>query len=385
MLVKRFCGRLKEFRHRRRLRYERTRSFTGINPSVELLREKLESGPGLEDFLSDFEIQPGLAGRYERKPQPSSKNSPKRPRKPNWLKAVPPEGKNYEHLKETVQKLNLATVCEEARCPNIGECWGGKEGTATATIMLMGDTCTRGCRFCSVKTSRRPPPLDPEEPQRVASAILAWGLDYVVLTSVDRDDVADGGASHIAETIRCLKNPRIEGQKTPWVEVLCPDFQGMESSVETVIGADLDVFAHNIETVRELTPVVRDRRAKYDQSLAVLRHAKDQGRKRGLVTKTSIMLGCGENESQVLQTMSDLRDNEVDILTLGQYLQPTRRHMQVAEYVPPSMFEKYQQIGEDMGFIFVASGPLVRSSYKAGEFFLTNYLDKRKDASTKKT
>uniref|UniRef100_A0A8B9JFX4 Lipoyl synthase, mitochondrial n=1 Tax=Astyanax mexicanus TaxID=7994 RepID=A0A8B9JFX4_ASTMX len=207
-------------------------------------------------------------------------------------------GKNYNKLKNTLRDLNLHTVCEEARCPNIGECWGGGEhATATATIMLMGDTCTRGCRFCSIKTARNPPPLDPDEPYNTAKAIAAWGLDYVVLTSVDRDDLADGGAEHFAKTVSNLK------ERSPHilVECLTPDFRGDLSSVETIALSGLDVYAHNVETVRELQRYVRDPRANIDQSLSVLRHAKQV--KPGLLTKTSIMLGLGETDTQIHATL----------------------------------------------------------------------------------
>merc|ERR1711874_780680 len=212
-----------------------------------------------------------------------------------------PMGKNFSKLRNDLRGLKLATVCEEARCPNIGECWGGESGTATATIMLMGDTCTRGCRFCSVKTARAPPPLDPDEPENTAKAITEWGLDYVVLTSVDRDDIDDAGASHISDTIRALKihNPKIT------VECLTPDFAGRKECVELVAKSGLDVFAHNIETIERLTPFVRDPRAKYRQTLRVLERVKEVNPQ--MVTKTSIMLGLGEKDQEVEQTMKDLR------------------------------------------------------------------------------
>lgn len=299
-------------------------------------------------------------------------------RKPAWLKAVPPSGGNYERLKSTVKELGLATVCEEAKCPNIGECWGGKDGTATATIMIMGDTCTRACRFCAVNTSHTPPPLDPEEPKKVSEAIHRWGLSYVVLTSVDRDDVPDFGASHFAETVRLLKTPSEHRQDVPLVECLTPDWSGRLDCVDLVVEAGLDVYAHNVETVEALQRVMRDHRANYRQSLAVLEHAKKgmtaDGR-RGL-TKTSLMLGCGETETQVRQTLRDLRDTGVDVVTFGQYLRPTKRHAKVREYITPEAFENWQKEAEEMGFLYVASGPLVRSSYKAGEFFLENHLRK---------
>mmetsp|Transcript_20685 Transcript_20685/g.30458 ORF Transcript_20685/g.30458 Transcript_20685/m.30458 type:complete len:399 (+) Transcript_20685:69-1265(+) len=292
--------------------------------------------------------------------------------KPKWLKAQPATSENYKKLRSTVRELGLATVCEEAKCPNIGECWGGGDDhTATATIMIMGDTCTRGCSFCAVKTSRAPPPLDPNEPEKVATAITKWGLDYVVLTSVDRDDLADQGANHFREVVQRLKhkNPSL------LVEALTPDFRGELDMVERVATSGLDVYAHNIETVERLQGRVRDRRAGYDQSLSVLRHVKTVNDH--ALTKTSIMLGLGETDEDIRATMVDLRDANVDVLTFGQYLQPSRKHIPVKEYVTPEKYQEWQEEGEAMGFKYVASGPLVRSSYKAGEFFLKNYIRER--------
>lgn len=280
-----------------------------------------------------------------------------------------PSGEKYTQIKSKLRELKLATVCEEARCPNIGECWGGGDGhTATATIMLMGDTCTRGCRFCAVKTSRAPPPLDPAEPGRVAEAVAAWGLDYVVLTSVDRDDVADGGAAHIAATIRGLK---AETGGRLLVEALVPDFAGDEACVRTIVDAGLDVYAHNVETVPRLQSVVRDRRANWQQSLSTLRAASAAGAR---LTKTSIMLGCGETPAEVLGAMRLLREAGVGVVTLGQYMRPTKRHMPVSDYVTPEAFASYQRAAEGMGFAYCAAGPMVRSSYRAGELFLRNML-----------
>ena len=256
---------------------------------------------------------------------------------------------------------SLFISSEEAKCPNIGECWGGGEDqTATATIMIMGDTCTRGCRFCSVKTSRKPPPLDPEEPEKVSDAISKWELDYVVLTSVDRDDLEDQGSNHFRQVIKKLK------QKKPdlLVEALTPDFQGNQEFIHALATSGLDVYAHNIETVRRLTPKVRDRRATYDQTLDVLRYAKVVG---NCLTKTSIMLGFGETDEDIMETLHDLRAADVDVVTFGQYLQPTRRHLPVKKYVTPEEFDEWQVKGEALGFKYVASGPLVRSSYKAGK------------------
>lgn len=293
-------------------------------------------------------------------------------RKPKWLKAEAPTSENYIKLRDTVKDLGLATVCQEARCPNIGECWGGKKGTATATIMLMGDTCTRGCRFCSIKTSKAPPPLDEQEPQKVAEAVLKWGLDYVVLTSVDRDDLEDGGSKHIASCVQYLK----AGATPPLVEVLTPDFCGNKGDIERVAASGLDVFAHNIETVEALQSRVRDHRAGYRQSLGVLEYVKELFPDK--ITKTSIMLGCGETPAQITQTLTDLRESGVDVVTFGQYLRPTPKHMKVYEYVTPEAFESWRVIAEDMGFLYVASGPMVRSSYKAGEYFLSRHLNKLK-------
>lgn len=277
----------------------------------------------------------------------------------------------------------LLPVCEEARCPNISTCWGGSSrSAATATIMLMGDTCTRGCRFCSVKTSRTPPPLDPHEPEHTAEALARWGLGYVVLTSVDRDDLADGGAAHFAETIRKIKAKSRAKSVTGngktgeiLVEALTGDFWGDLSGVETVARSGLDVYAHNVETVEALTPYVRDRRATFQQSLSVLRHAKSTVP--SLITKTSLMLGLGETREQLLDALKQLREANVDVVTFGQYMRPTKRHMKVERYVTPEEFAEWKTVAEEMGFLYVASGPLVRSSYKAGEAFIENVLRKR--------
>ncbi|KAI1820459.1 lipoic acid synthetase [Xylaria intraflava] len=296
-------------------------------------------------------------------------------RLPEWLKTPIPAGNdNYKKIKKDLRGLNLHTVCEEARCPNISECWGGSnKNAATATIMLMGDTCTRGCRFCSVKTNRNPPPLDPHEPEHTAEALARWGLGYVVLTSVDRDDLADGGARHFAETIR-----RIKAKKSSLlVEALTGDFMGNLDMVKLVAESGLDVYAHNVETVEALTPYVRDRRATFRQSLEVLKHAKEVRAGEGIITKTSIMLGLGEQEQEVMDALKELRKVGVDVVTFGQYMRPTKRHLKVDKYVTPAEFEMWRQRAVDMGFLYVASGPLVRSSYKAGEAFIENVLRKR--------
>ncbi|XP_077574571.1 lipoyl synthase, mitochondrial [Stigmatopora nigra] len=348
-------------------------SATKSSPKTTERNEKSlidNDGPTLQDFISGDLSEKSNWTEYR---GDLKRQKGERLRLPPWLKTEIPIGKNYNRLKNSLRDLNLHTVCEEARCPNVGECWGGGEySTATATIMLMGDTCTRGCRFCSVKTARLPPPLDPQEPYNTAKAIVAWGLDYVVLTSVDRDDIADGGAEHFAKTVSHLKerNPQI------LVECLTPDFRGDLAAVEKIALSGLDVYAHNVETVRELQRHVRDPRANFDQSLSVLKHAKKTNPT--LLTKTSIMLGLGETDQQIQNTLNELRKAEVDCLTLGQYMQPTKRHLKVDEYVTPEKFAYWEKVGNDMGFVYTASGPLVRSSYKAGEFFLKNLLKKKK-------
>jgi len=287
-------------------------------------------------------------------------------RKPPWLRVGVPGGERYARVRETLRGLKLHTVCQEARCPNVAECWGG----GTATVMLMGDTCTRGCRFCHVKTSGHPTPLDPDEPRSVAEAVRGLGLDYVVVTSVDRDDLADGGAGHFAEAIVRLKT--IPGLL---VEVLTPDFQGDLEAVRTIGRAGPDVFANNLETVRRLTPVVRDARATYEQTLAVLGAMKREFPR--IVTKSSVMVGLGESEAEVEGAMGDLRSVGVEVLTLGQYLRPSAWHLPVVEYVTPERFRAYEESGKRHGFRYVASGPLVRSSYRAGELFLRGEIRAR--------
>ncbi len=285
--------------------------------------------------------------------------------KPPWLKVRMPGSPRYHEIRKRARELKLATVCEEARCPNIGECWAG----GTATFMVMGDTCTRGCRFCAVKTAKYPAPLDPDEPANVAEAIREMDLDYVVLTSVDRDDVPDGGASHFAA---CIAHTREASPKTR-IEVLIPDFGGHVGSLLTLMMAEPDVVAHNQETVKRLTWPVRDRKASYETSLEVLRNAK-RIRPSGY-TKSSLMVGLGETEAEMREAMQDLREVGVDFLTIGQYLRPTPKHLEVEEFVTPDQFAAYGRMGLEMGFKYVASAPLVRSSYKAGEFFIKRVLD----------
>lgn len=283
-----------------------------------------------------------------------------RPRLPEWLKANLPGGARYAEIKSTLRSRTLHTVCEEANCPNIGECWN--EGTAT--LMLMGDTCTRACRFCNIKHSRTPPPLDPDEPTKSAEQVALMGLDYVVMTSVNRDDLPDGGAAHFAATIRAVR----ERNPDTLVEVLTPDFEGVVEDVHTVVDAAPHVFAHNVETVEALSRKIRDKRATFAQSLEVLQVAKRRDPK--VLTKSSVMLGLGETDAQIDAALVALRAHEVDVVTLGQYLRPSPWHHEVVSFVPPEAFTAWQSRAEELGFRYVASGPMVRSSYRAGEFYL---------------
>ncbi|KAJ5917878.1 Elongator protein 3/MiaB/NifB [Penicillium verhagenii] len=338
-------------------------------------QDKLNAGPSFSDFVSsgDEPLDPSEAYALKKVMAGPAGRKKEITRLPDWLKTPIPDSKNYQRLKKDLRGLNLHTVCEEAKCPNISDCWGGGDkAAATATIMLMGDTCTRGCRFCSVKTSRTPAPLDPHEPENTAEAISRWGLGYVVLTSVDRDDLSDGGAHHFAETVIKIK------AKAPsiLVECLTGDYRGDLEMAQVVARSGLDVFAHNVETVEELTPHVRDRRATFQQSISVLKAAK--AAKPDLITKTSLMLGLGETDEQLWDALRQLRAVDVDVVTFGQYMRPTKRHMAVHEYVTPDRFEAWRQRALDMGFLYCASGPLVRSSYKAGEAFIENVLKKRR-------
>ncbi len=287
-------------------------------------------------------------------------------RKPDWLKVKLASTGSYASVKKQIGALQLHTICQEAKCPNIFECWG----SGTATILLMGDVCTRGCRFCAVKSGNPGGVVDAEEPSRVAVSVAESGLSYVVLTSVDRDDIPDGGAAHIANTVVEIKRRR----SNMLVEVLMPDFRGDRHSLDTVIESGADVLAHNVETVRRLTPSVRDRRATYDQSLEVLEYLK---KKSGRVTKTSLMLGLGEKEGEIIETMRDLRNAGVDAITFGQYLRPSQWHLPVCSYVEPGQFDSYAEKAKEMGFSMVASGPLVRSSYRASELFLKGLVEQR--------
>jgi lipoyl synthase len=286
-------------------------------------------------------------------------------RKPSWLRAPMPAGAAFEQVKQTVREHRLATVCEEAKCPNIGECWNA----GTATIMLMGEVCTRACRFCAVDTGNPRGWLDADEPANAARTVQLMGLKYVVLTSVNRDDLPDGGASHFAACVREIKrlNPDTA------VEALTPDFQGVLTDVEAVVDSGLDVFAQNVETVRRLTHPVRDARASYEQTLAVLAHAKAHRREQGdVLVKTSLMLGLGETDDEILETMRDLRAAGVDLLTLGQYLRPTVNHLAVERFVTPEEFERYRTEALAVGFVECVSGPLVRSSYRAEQALARN-------------
>src|SRR4029079_9706548 len=274
-------------------------------------------------------------------------------------------GENYTKVKASLRLRELNTVCEEARCPNISECWG----SGTATIMIMGDICTRGCRFCAVHGGK-PVSLDQNEPIKVAEAIREWGLKYVVITSVCRDDLEDGGASHMASTIRAIQ------RRSPMttVESLIPDFKGNIDSVRRIIESGPKVVSHNLETVKRLTARVRDPRASYEQSLSILKKCKQLCSE--IYTKSSVMLGLGESEDEIIETMNDLRSAGVDILTMGQYLQPTASHFPVYEYIHPEQFEILREAAKTMGFIYVASGPLVRSSYRAGDLFAQKIIPK---------
>jgi lipoic acid synthetase len=300
-------------------------------------------------------IKNGVKARADRQ------QAPREP-KPPWLKARVPAGERFERLRATVREHRLATVCEESICPNIGECWNN----GTATIMLMGKVCTRACQFCAVDTGNPRGWLDAEEVENAARTVELMGLKYVVLTSVDRDDLPDGGAGHYADCIRAIK---VRCPQTA-VEALTPDFAGNLADVATVVDSGVDVFAQNLETVERLTSKVRDARAGYRQTLDVLAFAK--GRRADLLTKSSLMLGLGETEDEVAAALDDLRQAKVDIVTFGQYLRPTPNHLPVERYVTPELFEHYRRLGLARGFLEVVAGPLVRSSYRADRVFEKN-------------
>jgi lipoyl synthase len=287
-------------------------------------------------------------------------------RKPEWLKVRLPGGERHAELTNNFRRLKLHTVCEEARCPNIGECW--REGTAT--IMILGDVCTRGCRFCAVSSGHPGGVVDEAEPEHVAGALAQMDLAYVVLTMVDRDDLPDGGAAHVARTVSSIhaRSPQL------LVETLVGDFAGQTEPIARVVQEGKpDVYAHNVEVVPSLQRKMRDARCSWERSLMTLRAARAAG---AAVTKTSLMVGCGETRQEVLQALQELRAADIDVVTIGQYLRPTPKHAPVVRYVDPEEFEEYRQAGTELGFQYVASGPLVRSSYRAAEAFLKGKLQK---------
>ena len=280
------------------------------------------------------------------------KSTKERVQKPKWLRVKLPTGENYKQVRGLVDKYRLHTICESGHCPNMGECWGA----GTATFMILGNICTRSCGFCNVATGR-PMNVDWEEPEKVARSVKLMKIKHAVLTSVDRDDLADGGSIVWAETVRAIR--RISPETT--METLIPDFKGELHNVDRIIEANPEIVSHNIETVRRLTRKVRIQ-AQFDRSLMVLKYLKEQGISR---TKSGIMLGLGETKEEVIKAMRELREADVDIITLGQYLQPTKRHLPVVEFITPEVFKELEEIGLEMGFKFVESGPLVRSSYHA--------------------
>jgi lipoic acid synthetase len=285
-------------------------------------------------------------------------------RKPEWLKVKKQNASEYLKVKSVTKEHKLSTVCEEAKCPNINECWSH----GTATIMLMGAVCTRACKFCSVDTGNPKGWLDKDEPINTAKSVKLMGLEYVVLTSVDRDDLEDGGAEHYAKTISAIK----DADSSIKVEALTPDFAGEISNIDKILATPVDVVAQNIETVERLTHPVRDPRAGYWQTLNFLKYAKEKSP--DVITKTSIMVGLGETDEEIYQTMDDIRSVGVDVLTLGQYMQPTKHHLSVERFVTPAKFDEYRKIGLEKGFLEVASGPMVRSSYRADRIFKKDNL-----------
>jgi len=320
---------------------------------VVIENEKLGNLSG-EKYTNQFGITAIKDGM--KKTSDASLNS--RLRKPEWLKVQLPTGKHYKTLLQDVKAHGLNTVCQESKCPNIGECWN----RSTATLMILGNICTRACRFCAVDTGNPKGWIDPLVPNNVAETVSLMALDYVVLTSVDRDDLPDGGARHIAHCVTQTKakNPKV------LIEVLSPDFSGSTASLDVLLQSTLDVFSHNIETVKRLTSLVRDPRASYHQSLDVLMHAYENN----IITKSGMMLGLGETDDEIITTLRDLRSVGVSLMTLGQYLQPTKYHLDVARFVSPVEFNRYKEIGLGMGFKEIVAGPLVRSSYRAEQSFL---------------
>ncbi|TVM04957.1 MAG: lipoyl synthase [Halomonas sp.] len=322
--------------------------------------QRISSGEKFRNEHGMAVIKDGI--KQSKQPSEAPSNLPER--KPAWLRARMPGGERFEAVKKNVKSHGLSTVCAESHCPNMGECWSN----GTATIMLMGSVCTRACRFCAVDTGNPKGWLDNDEPENTARSVELMGLRYVVLTSVDRDDLDDGGASHYAACIQAIKH------HTPdvVVEALTPDFDAAPKAIEQVVDSGLQVFAQNVETVERLTQRVRDPRAGYRKTLDVLSHAKRY--RPDIITKTSLMLGLGETKDEILKTFDDLRDIGVDIVTLGQYLRPTKNHLPVERYVTPEEFEELRQLGLEKGFMEVPSGPLVRSSYRADRVFEKNNL-----------
>jgi lipoyl synthase len=324
-------------------KYTTPQGFTAIKDGI-----KAAAGGGMAAPSPGARPAPGSVGATSRKP--------------TWLRAPLATGAEFSNVKRIVREHRLSTVCEEAKCPNIGECWNA----GTATIMLMGAVCTRACRFCAVDTGNPRGWLDPEEPENVARSVELMGLKYVVLTSVDRDDLSDGGAAHYAAAIRAIKRRNSDTA----VEALTPDFAGVMRDVRTVMDSGLDVFAQNVETVDRLTHAVRDPRAGYRQTLEVLEGAKAY--RPSVLTKTSLMLGLGETDEEIIKTMADLRAASVDVLTLGQYLRPTPNHLRVERFVTPDQFAEYRARALELGFLECVSGPLVRSSYRAEQTLARN-------------
>ncbi len=278
-------------------------------------------------------------------------------KKPEWLKVKLPSGDEFKEVFETLKSYNLSTVCQEARCPNIAECWYKK----SATIMILGKICTRACRFCAVSTGNPKGLLDPDEPIKVAEVIKRFGLRYVVITSVDRDDLPDLGSSHYARTVMVIKEKNPETR----VEVLIPDFNCQSDFLNKIVEAKPLIIGHNVETIKRLTPYIRDRRCGYEKSLRVLKMLKEMDS--NILTKSGFMLGLGETEDEIIETLKDFRNTGVDIVTIGQYLQPTKKHIPVQKYYTPEEFKKFKRLGENTGIKYVLSGPLVRSSYHASE------------------
>lgn len=320
--------------------------------------------PVMVESGSKYKTEHGFSAVKDGVNKKFSEESDHQERKPKWLRVNLAQTPEYKKVKSLVHENSLSTVCEEAKCPNISECWSH----GTATIMLMGSVCTRACRFCSVDTGNPNGWLDKDEPKKTAHTVSVMNLDYVVLTSVDRDDLPDGGAAHYAEAIIEIKKV---SPKTK-VEALTPDFSGDHDAIDVLLASGVDVFAQNIETVERLTHPVRDPRAGYWKTIDVLKYAKEK--RSGVITKTSLMLGLGETAEEIYQTMNDLHQANVDVLTLGQYLRPTKNHLPVIEYVRPEAFNHYRDVGLKKGFFEVASGPMVRSSYRADRIFKKDNL-----------